>query len=278
MAQKRLTAINDISCLGKCSITVSLPIISCVGIETSVIPTVLLSTHTGGFKNNASLLLDDMIISIASHWKSEGVSTDAVYTGYICNKNQIESVIKAVGMISKPETVIITDPVMADHGRLYSGFSSDFPEYMLKLCRLADIITPNITEAALLAGIPYEQAGTEEYIEKLLKILYEKTGAVTVITGVSFDENRMGAAVFDGNKTEYVFSAKRPYVYHGTGDIFSSVLSAGVVLGKSVKDAAQIAADFVCKCIEITVENGTEERFGVDFEHAIPVLLKFFNR
>ena len=148
MAQKRVAAIHDISCLGRCSLTVALPIISAAGVETAVIPTAVLSTHTGGFKDYTVRDLSSDIVPTARHWKSEGITVDAVYTGYLCSKEQIYLVMEAARLISGSNTLLITDPVMADNGKLYKGFDGDYADYMLKLCSAADIITPNITEAA----------------------------------------------------------------------------------------------------------------------------------
>ena len=145
--QKRVAAIHDISCFGRCSLTVALPIISAAGIETAVIPTALLSTHTGGFKNYVFKDLTENILPIAKHWESEKIKSDTVYTGYLGSKEQVEIVKEAQKIIRKESSLLIVDPVMADFGRLYGGFDSDFPEFMKKLCLIADVITPNITEA-----------------------------------------------------------------------------------------------------------------------------------
>ena len=150
MAQKRVAAIHDISCFGKCSLTVALPIISAAGIETAVIPTAVLSTHTGGFTGYTVRDLSEDIVPVARHWNSENIKVDAVYTGYLCSKQQIYLVLEAARLISREDTLLITDPVMADNGKLYKGFDPDYPKYMTELCANADIITPNITEAALM--------------------------------------------------------------------------------------------------------------------------------
>ena len=274
--QKRVVAISDISCLGKCSLTVALPIISAAGIETAVIPTAILSTHTGGFKDYTFKDMSPDMAAIARHWKAEGITADAVYTGYLCSKQQIYLALEAARLISRPDTKLITDPVMADNGRLYRGFEPDFPDYMLKLCAEADIITPNITEACLMLGRDYKEPPYDEnYIKSLLNGLYLKTHSHTVLTGVSLDERKIGAAVFDGETVSYVFSERIPVSYHGTGDIFASTLTAAYLNGRSLKSAAQIAANFTARCIKQAQLENREERFGVNFESQIPYLIKY---
>ena len=274
--QKRVVAISDISCLGKCSLTVALPIISAAGIETAVIPTAVLSTHTGGFKNYTFKDMSPDMVAIARHWKEEGVTADAVYTGYLCSKQQIYLALESARLISRPDTKLIADPVMADNGRLYRGFEPDCPDYMLKWCAAADIITPNITEACLMLGCEYREPPYDEnYIKALLGGLYLKTHADIVLTGVSFDERKIGAAVFDGETAAYVFAERVPVAYHGTGDIFTSTLTAAYLRDRSLKSAAQIAANFTARCIKKALTDNREERFGVDFETQIPYLIKY---
>ena len=187
--QKRVAAIHDISCFGKCSITVALPLISAAGIETAVIPTAILSTHTAGFKDYTFRDLTDDIIPVAKHWKSEGITVDAVYSGYLGSKEQVELVENSIDYMKKDGTIFIVDPVMADHGVLYGGFPSDFPMEMKKLCAVADIITPNITEACLMTGIAYQKPPyTKEDIEGLISALAEITEGKIVLTGVAFKD------------------------------------------------------------------------------------------
>ncbi len=276
MAQKRAAAIHDISCFGKCSLTVALPIISAAGVETAVIPTAVLSTHTGGFKDYTFRDLSEDIVPIARHWKSENITVDAVYSGYLCSKHQIYLVMEAARLISREDTLFICDPVMGDNGRLYSGFDNDYPNYMLKLCAAADIITPNITEAAFMLGIDFKEAPyTEDYINTLLEGLYLKTHSSIVLTGVCFDGRKIGAAVYDGESKAYVFADRLDAAYHGTGDVFASTLTAALLCDRSLKAAAQIAVNFTCGCIKKTMESNSDMRYGVNFESQIPNLIKY---
>lgn len=276
MTQKRAAAIHDISCFGKCSLSVALPIISAAGVETAVIPTAVLSTHTGGFKDYTFRDLSEDIVPIARHWKSENITVDAVYSGYLCSKQQIYLVMEAARLISREDTLFICDPVMGDGGKLYSGFDRDYPKYMLKLAAAANVITPNITEAAMLLGVDYKEPPyTEDYINILLEGLYLKTHSGIVLTGVCFDERKIGAAVYDGESKAYVFSERIDAAYHGTGDIFASTLTAALLCDRSLKAAAQIAANFTCACIKKTMESNADTRYGVNFETQIPNLIKY---
>ncbi len=273
--QKRVAAIHDISCFGKCSLTVALPIISAAGIECSVVPTAVLSTHTGGFSGFTFRDLTEDIMPVAEHWKKENLKFDAVYTGYLGSIEQIDLVIKAIDTFGDSNTMLIVDPVMADHGKLYGGFPEDFPKQMRRLCAKADIITPNITEAAFMTDMPYmAPPHSEEYITSLVEALKGITNGKIVLTGVCFDSENMGAACFDGEKTEYIFAPLVDAAYHGTGDVFTSTLTCGLLNGKSLEDSALIAAKFTRGCIKLTKEKYPEMKYGVNFEAQIPELLK----
>lgn len=273
--QKRVAAIHDISCFGKCSLTVALPIISAAGIECAGIPTAVLSTHTGGFSGYTFRDLTEDIIPVASHWKKEGLEFDAVYTGYLGSVEQIDLVCKAVDTFGSDKTLLIVDPVMADHGRLYAGFPETFPKEMVRLCTKADIITPNITEAAFMTDLPYMEAPhSKEYIESLLAGLRKFANGKIVLTGVCFAEGEIGAACMEGENIEYIFTQHIDAAYHGTGDIFTSTLTCGVLMGKALPEASLVAAKFTAGCIKITKEQYPEMKYGVNFESQIPNLLK----
>lgn len=273
--QKRVAAIHDISCFGKCSLTVALPIISAAGIECAGIPTAVLSTHTGGFSGYTFRDLTDDIMPVASHWKKEGLTFDAVYTGYLGSVEQIDLVCKAVDTFGTDNTLLIVDPVMADHGRLYAGFPESFPKEMVRLCAKADIITPNITEAAFMTDLPYMEAPhSKEYIESLLTGLRKFASGKIVLTGVCFKAGEIGAACMEDEKIEYIFTPHVDAAYHGTGDIFTSTLTCGVLMGKALPEAALVAAKFTAGCIKITKEEYPQMKYGVNFESQIPNLLK----
>lgn len=275
MTHKRITAIHDISCFGRCSLTVALPILSSAGIETTVIPTAVLSTHTGGFSNYTFLDLTDNILPVAKHWNDEKIFSSAVYTGYLGSKKQVNLVIDAINLVKSENALIIVDPAMADNGVLYGGFTDDFPSEMLKLCKKADILIPNITEACMLLGREYSEGPyNKEFIEELLNGLYNLTNAKIILTGVWLDHKRIGAACYDNGDIQYVFSERVDASYHGTGDVFASALVAGVMNDKSLKESAQIAADFTFNAIKTTRILQPDKNYGVCFEKELPKLIK----
>jgi len=275
--QKRIAAIHDISGFGKCSLTVALPILSAAGIETSVIPTAILSTHTGGFTGFTYRDLTEDIRPFVQHWKSLNLKFDAIYTGFLGSFEQLELMKEAFDILKSKDTLIMVDPVMADNGKLYSIFSPEFAVGMCSLCKKADILVPNITEASLLVGEPYyEGPHTKDYIETLIRKLTALGPKKIVLTGVFFDETNLGAATYDGDsdKIEYAFAQRIPGFFHGTGDVFGSALLGALLNGFELRRAAQIAANFTADSIRRTFEAKTDVRFGVNFEQAIPSFLK----
>lgn len=270
---KRIATIQDISCVGKCSLTVALPIISATGVEAAIIPTAVLSTHTM-FSGFTCKDLDDQIEPIAQHWKKEGFTFDAFYTGYLASKEQIQKVIDLIESLKTPESRVIIDPAMADNGKLYPAFSEDFPAEMAKLCSKADIVLPNITEACLMTGTEYKAEYDREFAETVMKKLASMGAKTVILTGASFD-GKYGVMTYDSKTDKFstYFHKKYDISYHGTGDVFSSTFTGVLTRGKSIEDSIKIAADFTAECIKITAEN-RGEWYGVDFETAIPYLLE----
>ncbi|MDR2420815.1 MAG: pyridoxamine kinase [Oscillospiraceae bacterium] len=265
----RVAAIHDISCFGKCSLTVALPILSAAGIECSVIPTAVLSTHTGGFTGYTYRDLTEDIMPIFEHWRGLGLTFDAGYSGFLGSRGQLEIVSEIFREMKKDGALIVVDPVMADDGRLYSTFGADFPDGMRRLCAGADVIVPNITEAALMTGMEYRNGPyTKEYIEEMLSRLGEITPGLTVLTGVFFDEARLGAACLDVKTGEIgcALAERVPGSYHGTGDVFASVLTAGLTLKMTPLAAMRAAAEFTSAAAKRTKDAGSDTRFGVNFE------------
>ncbi|MBE5818313.1 MAG: pyridoxamine kinase [Clostridiales bacterium] len=271
--QLRALAIHDISCIGKCSLTVALPMMSAAGIETAIIPTAVLSTHTGGFEGFTYRDLTDDIMPIVEHWKCEDMAFDAVYIGYLGSERQIDIMKDILNEYNSALAVI--DPVMGDNGKLYATFDESYPALMLELCKQADIITPNITEAVLMLGEEYTHGPyTQEYIECLIKRLGEACNASVVLTGVYFDENELGAAVWDNDKKQlyYTMAQKLSGFYHGTGDVFASSFVAAMMLGKTMECSAHIAVETVRDSIMATVAAPQQGKrcYGVNFEAVIP--------
>lgn len=272
---KRVLTIQDISCLGKCSLTVALPLISATGNEAVILPTAVLSTHTM-FKDFTYKDLSDQLDPITQHWKSQDVQFDAIYTGYLGSVEEIHHMEKIFNMFKTEDNIIFIDPVMADNGKLYPNFDMDYVKANAKLCGLADIIVPNITEACFMTDTEYKEEYDESYIKDLLDKLAQLGSKIVVLTGVSLSEGKTGIMGYDTEKKEY-FSYQNDAIgakYHGTGDIFSSVAVGAYMNGLSIRDALAVAADYTALTIKKTLENPRKPWYGVDFEATIPDLVK----
>ncbi len=272
---KRIVTIQDISCVGKCSLTVALPIISAMGIEASIIPTAVLSTHTA-FKNFTFCDLTDEIQKISDHWKSEKIQFDGIYTGYLGSFRQIDLMSAFFDDFGSGKLIFV-DPCMADNGKLYAGFSTEYVSAMAGLCKKADIIVPNITEACFLTGEQYPgDCYDEKFIENLLEKLALLGAKKIILKGVGYKKGLCGVITLDvlsGKKTEY-FHELVPIKFHGTGDIFASVAFGSLIRGKTLDDAVKLAADFTVQSIKNTVSHPDYNWYGVDFESAFPMLVK----
>ncbi len=276
MSNKKILTVQDASCVGQCSLTVALPIISACGIETAVLPSALLSTHTAGFTGFTVLDLTPEFPKIIEHWKKEGISFDGIYTGYVL-ESQIDYINEICKSFNKGSKII--DPVMADHGSFYYGFGKEFAKKMCTLCRGADVILPNLTEAAFLLEEDCVLEGYDRhYIEALCRRLVNKLNVKTVVlTGVSFSYDKLGVCVYECGGAEYYFTEKLAKNFHGTGDIYSSAFVSAYVLGKSALESASIAADYTVEAMKLTLPYQNEHSYGVFFEQAIPSLLKKLN-
>lgn len=274
---KRAVTIQDISCFGKCSLTVALPVISAMGIETAVIPTAVLSTHTGGFKDYTFRDLTGDIPDIASHWEKLGIDFDAIYTGYLGSPSQVQIVSELFDTFGRESNFIVVDPVMGDGGRLYAGITNELAEGMRKLCSKADYIIPNMTEASFLLNIPYTESYDEAYTKDILRRLSDLGCRRTVLTGVRWDEERQGAAAYDAETDEFSFAFGRHIdrQMHGTGDIFASVFTGAVTLGKDLRQALELSVRFTVDCIEATVPHADEVWYGSCFELCLGKLIEY---
>ena len=272
---KRILTIQDISCVGKCSLTVALPVISACGVEAAVLPTAVLATHTA-FPSWTFKDLTDEIQVISDKWKELSIGFDGIYTGYLGSFLQLELVGKIFDDFKTEDNFILVDPVMADNGKLYKGFDQKFAFSMAKLCNKADVIVPNLTEASFMLGVPYVESGYDEkYIRELLKKLCGLGAKVSVLTGVSLEKGKLGVYAFDSVNNEY-FSYYRehlPVSFHGTGDVFASALCGAMAKDFSLKDSLKIAVDYTVECIKVTIDNKDHNFYGVDFETAIPYLV-----
>ncbi len=263
---KRILTVQDISCVGQCSLTVALPVLSACGVETAVLPSAVLSTHTGGFTFRD--LTADMP-AIAQHWQREGVRFDAVYTGYLGSGEQIAYVRHIMDILLVPGGARIVDPAMADNGRLYPGFDAAFVEKMKTLAFSADILLPNITEAAMLTGMEYRKEYDVAYIEELTGALREKGVGTVVLTGVSYEPETTGVVVSSREFRGYYRHARLARNCHGTGDLFASAFTGLLCRGYEPFPAAEAAAEFVLACIRRTEP---EHWYGVRFEPVLYML------
>lgn len=273
MSDKKILTIQDISCVGQCSLTVALPILSSCGHETCVIPSAVLSTHTYGFRGYTFRDLTDDLPLIQKHWESEKIDFDVVYTGYLGSTKQIDIIKELVSSRLKEEGLFVVDPAMADHGKLYTGFDQEYVDSMKKLCFSADIILPNITEACLLTDSEYKTEYDQVYIEKLINELVRKGAKTVILTGVSYNKETTGVIVYDQNKIEYYQHKLIEKGCHGTGDVYASAFVGSLMAGKDMYEAAKIAADYTLLCIETTQED-KEHWYGVKFEKCLPELIK----
>ena len=274
--QKRALAIHDISCVGRCSLTVALPILSAAGINTSVIPTALLSTHTGEFTGYTHLDLSDQLLPIAAHLETLGLHFDAFYSGYLASAEQVKLVMQITEMLCDEKTRIFVDPAFADHGKLYSHMGEDMPVQMRMLCSKAHTVTPNFTEASFLLSKPYLAEGYDEaYVQGLTAELAELGPENVVITDVRIRDEETGVAVYQKQTESFdiFFKPKFDGEFYGTGDAFASFLVACMMNGIPLKRAVQTALNCTHEAIRLTLQDGEALRYGVQFERVLPQLI-----
>ena len=273
--QKKIAAIHDISGFGRCSLTVALPILSAAGHNCAVLPTAVLSTHTGGLGDFTYRDLTDDIKAFAKHWQNLGLTFDAMYSGFLGSDLQVDMLMDVFKMFG--DGTILVDPVMADNGSLYKTFHKDFPKKMAELCMAADIITPNITEASLLTETPYCPGPySKEKIDAQLYKLADIFGKEKqyVITGVYFDEEKLGAAALKNGKTFYCMGERTPQFYPGIGDIFASVLLGALLNGADLFEACIASVNFTANCAKRTFKSSQDPRYGVQFELELEQIVK----
>lgn len=276
---KRILSIQDISCLGKCSLTVALPIISAMGVEACIIPTAVLSTHTmySGFTFKD---LTDQMNPITEHWKVEHIAFDAIYTGYLGSVRQVDIVLQIFEDFGTKDNLIVVDPVIGDNGKIYPALNMEFARQMKKLCQKADIIVPNLTEAALMTGREYRDCYDEAYVKDMLKALAELGAKVCVLTGISLHEEQMGIMGYNSSENRFFscYNRRFPMLCHGTGDIYASACVGALMNDKSVEESFAIAVDYTAETIRLTAEDPQHRVYGVNFEAAIPYLIQRLKR
>ena len=266
----KILTIQDISCFGQCSITVALPVISAFGIETAILPSAVLSTHTSGFTGYTVRDLTEDLPAIQKHWESEGIEFDAIYTGFIASIEQLDYIKDIIDSRLKSEGLVFVDPAMADHGEFYNGFDQEFADKMGELCKLGDYILPNTTEACYILHKPWKENFSKEEMLDMAKELSEFTRRYVILKGYENEDNELGMIILDKKEStiEIVYNDKIDYVSHGTGDVFASAFVGSTMVGKAPTSAAKIAGEFTKKSIEKTVGDETH-KYGVKFEQVI---------
>ncbi len=274
MKIKRCAAVHDISCIGKCSLTVALPVLSAMGVEVACVPTAILSTHTAGFSGYTFHDLTDELPKITAHWKKENIELDAIYTGYLGSFAQLQFVSDMIDDFKSDSMCVVIDPVMADHGKLYTGFTPEFALEMGKLCAKADVIVPNLTEAAFMLGEEYKENYDRDSIHALLLKLAALGAKKVVLTGISYEDDKLGCATYDSCTGEFgeYFTEKLPVAMHGTGDVYASAFTGAYMNGKNLIDSASLACDFTCACIKATMDDIENHWYSVKFEKCLHLL------
>lgn len=276
MDYKRVLTIQDISCVGQCSLTVALPILSACGVETAVLPSAVLSTHTGGFEGFTFRDLTEDMPGISAHWKKENIEFDAIYTGYLGSTKQIDYVANIFETNAKEGAVLAVDPAMADHGNLYYGFDQAFVDAMKVLCGKADYIIPNITEACFLTDTPYTEEYDRAYIDEILEKLIALGCKTVILSGISYEPNKTGIVVYSKGDYQYYEHDLLPNSCHGTGDIYASAFVGALVRGKTAYEAAKVAGDYTVECIKETAKLDNHW-YGAAFEPALGKLINALN-
>ena len=273
--QKRVLTVEDVSCFGKCSTTVALPILSAMGHETVILPTAILSTHTGGFTGYTVRDLTDDIQPISEHWKKTGIGFDCIYTGYLCKGRQVALVSELIDRVSDENTLLVVDPAMADNGKFYWGFDPDHAADMLKLCKKSAVATPNVTEACFMLGEEFPANGYDRaYIDGLIGRLTTAGCRSVVLTSVNCD-GKYGVVGYDADKKEIFsyFHERIDAPIHGTGDVFTSVMVGHILSGKPLETASRLAADYVRETVKVTFPYLSEHPYGLLFEKTIGKLI-----
>ena len=274
--QKQVLAIHDLSCVGRCSLTVALPVLSAAGLHVSVLPTALLSTHTGEFTGYTNLDLTQEMAKIYAHFQTLPLRFDGLYSGFLGSWEQLALVEDVFAHYRRADTLLLVDPGMADHGKLYATYTETLARDMGRLCRQADVIVPNLTEAAILLEASYREQPSFPQVEAMLRALHKRYGCrQAVITGILRD-GLLGAAAYDAQRDCVFFHGQPPmeHVFYGTGDVLASALLAGLMRGRSLSQATTLAVDFTYQSMLHTLDNGLPLRYGVAFEQALPMLVR----
>lgn len=273
MQHHRILTMQDISCVGQCSMTVALPILTLCGMETCILPSAILSTHTGGFGKPAIQGLEAFVPNAMTHWQEQDLSFEAFYTGYLGNLTLVRQAMELARQISSTGGKVVVDPAMADHGKLYSGFDGDYVRAMTRLCAMADVILPNLTEACLLTDTDYPIVYDEAFIRTLLEKLHGLGAESIVLTGIGYQPGHTGVVVSQKGQLSHYVHPLLPRSYHGTGDIYAAAFVGCWLGGRSMEEAAAMAADFAADCIRLTLDD-PDYWYGTKLHRALPLLAR----
>lgn len=270
---KKVVAINSFCGYGRAALSNIIPIISVLGHQVCPIPTAVLSSHLGGFTKPYNNNIENSIENYIEHWSREDLKFDCIYVGYLGGNNNVDNIYTSIEKIKNEDCLVIVDPVMADNGSLYNSLNDNIIDLMRNLCKVADIITPNYTEACFLTNTPIKETINKKEVEELLEKLSSiKRGMKCIITSLPLEKNKIGIGIIDEEKS-IIVRKKIDVSYPGTGDIFNSVLIGNILNGKSLRDSSEISADFILKCIEKAEVIGDQKRFGVPLESMLSMLL-----
>ncbi|MBR6570101.1 MAG: pyridoxamine kinase [Clostridia bacterium] len=278
--QKRAIAVHDISCVGRCSLTVALPVLSAAGLNTAIIPTALLSTHTGEFSGYTHLDLSSQLRPIGDHLATLGLHYDTFYSGYLANGAQVDEVLHLIDSLCDEGTHIFVDPAFGDHGRMYSLMDASMPCEMRRLVSRAHTIVPNVTEASFLLDEQYPgDAADEAVITDFCRRLLALGPHNVVITDVNFRLGETGIAILRRGMDEplYLFHKRFDGLFHGTGDVFASFLLGSLMNDQPLEKAAKTALDLTHAAIVETLRDGEHLRYGMQFEKVLPLFWQRLN-
>ena len=271
---KRVLTIQDISCLGKCSLTAVIPVLSAMELEPVILPTTILSAHTE-FEAPYIRDLTEIMEPVAAHWKSQGITFDSLSCGYLGAERQMAVVKKIFEDFKRPGVLTVIDPAMGDYGRLYEGFDMAYVESMREFCTAADVLLPNLTEAAYLLGRTYEELPEKrEGFEAWVRELSGLNHGIVILKGIRLSEKRESVLAYDSRTEEMVFHEREHLnaKLSGTGDIFTAVCQGAFTKGMTLDEAVGLAMDFVLECMKKTMADENHRWYGVNLEEALPLL------
>lgn len=271
--QKRIALINDITGFGRCSVAVELPLISAMKIQACPLPTAILSVHTG-FPSHYIDDYTDRMTAYMDNWLENGVEFDGICTGFLGSVSQINMVEDFIRLFKKEDTRVMVDPVMGDYGKIYSSYTPELCREMKRLLKLADLVTPNLTEACQLLDLDYPENGivSDDELEKMAKALADKGPSQVVITGLHSEHGVKNFIYEKGGVTKSLLEPKMGGDRSGTGDAFAAIVAGGLVNGLTLEESVQKAAGFITKVLEYTVKLDLPWNYGLPFEEFLTEL------